>query len=218
MPRPAARKKNGRRPRVNDPEGTRRNIVDVATREFAQKGYGGARVDAIANRTRTSKRMIYYYFGSKEGLYLAVLEGAYSAIRRTEASLDLESLPPEAALRTLVGSTFDYYQKHPEFVRLVMNENIMDGAHMKRSKAIGTLNLTVIDALSRLVARGQRAGVFRRDIDPIELHMTISALGIFNVANRATFSTIFKRDMTSRRAQATRRAEVVDIILGHVSR
>ena len=212
------RARNGGRRRVNDPEGTKRNIVDVATREFAQKGYGGARVDAIAARTRTSKRMIYYYFGGKEGLYLAVLEEAYSSIRRTEATLDLERLPPEAALSALVAFTFDYYTKHPEFVRLVMNENIMDGVHMARSKTIGKLNVTVIDALRRLVARGQRAGVFRRDIDPIELHMSISALGIFNVANRATFSTIFKRDMASPRALAARRSEVVDIVLRHVRR
>lgn len=207
---------SGRAARVNDPAGTRRNIVEVATREFAQKGYGSARVDAIAARTRTSKRMIYYYFGSKEGLYLAVLEEAYGAIRRTEATLDLDALAPEEALRTLVGSTFDYYQKHPEFVRLVMNENIMDGVHMARSKAIGRLNVTVIDATRRIVARGQKAGIFRRGIDPIELHMSISALGIFNVANRATFSLIFKRDMTSPRALAARRREVIDIILGHV--
>jgi AcrR family transcriptional regulator len=204
--------------RTNDPDGTRRNIVEVATREFAQKGYSGARVDAIAARTRTSKRMIYYYFGNKEGLYLAVLEEAYGSIRREEATLDLDSLPPEAALRTLVESTFDYYTKHPEFVRLVMNENIMGGVHMARSKAIGKLNVTVIDTLRRLVARGQKERVFRRDIDPIELHMSISALGIFNVANRATFSTIFKRDMTSPRALRARRGEVVEIILGHVRR
>src|SRR4030095_14270536 len=125
------------------------NIVDVATREFAQKGYSGARVDAIANRTRTSKRMIYYYFGGKEGLYLAVLEEAYSGIRRAEATLDLEKLPPEAAPGTSVGVTFDYFNKHPEFVRLVMNENIMNGAHMARSKAIVKLNVTVIDAMRR---------------------------------------------------------------------
>jgi len=202
--------------RTNDPDGVRRNIVEVATREFAQKGYGGARVDAIASRTRTSKRMIYYYFGSKEQLYLAVLEAAYSAIRRQESTLDLEHQPPEQALATLVASTFDYYHAHPEFVRLVMNENIMDGVHMKRSKAIGRLNLTVIDALKRLLARGEKVGVFRRGIDPIELHMTISALGIFNVANRATFSTIFKRDMSSARALAIRRTEIVDMILQHV--
>jgi len=202
--------------RTNDPDGTRRNIVEVATREFAQKGYSGARVDAIAARTRTSKRMIYYYFGGKEGLYLAVLEEAYRSIRREEATLELDSQPPEQALRTLIESTFDYYTKHPEFVRLVMNENIMGGVHMARSKAIGTLNVTVIDTLRRLIARGQKARIFRRDIDPIELHMSISALGIFNVANRATFSTIFKRDMTSPRALAKRRQEVVEIILGHV--
>ncbi len=205
-----------RRRRVNDPQGTRRNIVEVATGEFAQKGYSGARVDAIAARTRTSKRMIYYYFGGKEGLYLAVLEEAYSGIRRAEATLDLEKLPPEAALGTIVGFTFDYYTRHPEFVRLVMNENIMDGAHMARSKTISKLNLGVIDAMRRIIARGQKDRVFRRDIDPIELHMSISALGIFNVANRATFSTIFKRDMTSPRALAARRAEIVEIILRHV--
>ena len=205
----------GRR-RINDPDGTRRDIVEVATHEFARKGYGGARVDAIAARTRTSKRMIYYYFGGKEGLYLAVLEAAYSAIRSVEATLDLEHLSPEAALRRLVAHTFDYYNDHPEFVRLVMNENIMDGAHLARSRTIRRLNVTVIDALRRLLARGRRQGVFRPGIDPVELHMSISALGIFDVANRATFSTIFKRDMASPRARARRRAQVVEIILRHV--
>src|SRR5215470_3208552 len=218
MPRRTVRGGNGRRQRVNDPEGTKRNIVEVATREFARKGYAGARVDAIAARTRTSKRMIYYYFGGKEALYLAVLEAAYAGIRRAEATLDLERLAPAEALRTLIGFTFDYYEAHPEFVRLVMNENIMDGVHMARSKAISRLNVTVIDALKALVARGQKERTFRRDIDPIELHMSISALGIFNVANRATFSTIFRRDMTSPRALATRRREIADIILQHVSR
>jgi len=202
--------------RTNDPDGVRRNIVEVATAEFAHRGYGGARVDAIAARTRTSKRMIYYYFGSKERLYLAVLEEAYASIRRQEATLDLEHQAPEQALAALVASTFDYYHAHPEFVRLVMNENIMDGVHMKRSKTIGTLNLTVIDALKRLLTRGRKAGVFKPGIDPIELHMTISALGIFTVANRATFSTIFKLDMSSPKALATRRREIVALVLQHV--
>jgi AcrR family transcriptional regulator len=214
----ASHSKSERRQRVNDPEGTKRNIVEVATREFAQKGYGGARVDAIAERTRTSKRMIYYYFGGKEGLYLAVLEEAYSSIRRTEATLDLERLPPEEALATLVAFTFDYQNAHPEFVRLVMNENILDGVHMARSKTIGRLNNAVIDVLHDLLARGRRAGVFRRDLDALEVHMTISALCVFNVANRATFSTIFKRDMASPKALAARRAQVVDIVLSYVKR
>ena len=214
----APRARNGGRRRVNDPAGTKRNILEVATREFARKGYGGARVDAIAARTRTSKRMIYYYFGDKEGLYLAVLEEAYSSIRRTEATLDLERLPPEKALSTLVAFTFDYQNAHPEFVRLVMNENILDGIHMARSKTIGRLNNVVIDALKDLLARGRRAGVFRRDLDPLEVHMTISALCVFNIANRATFSTIFKHDMTSPKALTARRAQVVDIVLSYVKR
>jgi len=215
--KPQAAQARRKRQRVNDPEGNRRNILAVATREFAMKGFSGARVDAIAARTRSSKRMIYYYFGGKEGLYLAVLEAAYAGIRATEATLDLDRLAPVEALRALVVFTFDYYQSHPEFVRLVMNENIMDGVHMARSRTIGKLNVTVIDALRRLIARGQKTGVFRRGIDPIELHMSISALGIFHVANRATFSTIFRRDMASPRALAARRAEVADIILNHVS-
>ena len=205
-----------KRQRVNDPEGTRRNIVAVATQEFAAKGFSGARVDEIAARTKTSKRMIYYYFGGKEGLYIAVLEEAYRGIRNVEATLDLAKKSPEEALRTLVAFTFDYYCAHPEFVRLVMNENMLNGIYLSRSKAVQRLNVTVIDALRDLLARGQRARTFRRDIDPVELHMTISALGFFNVANRATFSTIFKRDMISPTALAARRSQVVEIVLHHV--
>jgi AcrR family transcriptional regulator len=161
--------------------------------------------------------MIYYYFGDKEGLYLAVLEEAYGSIRRTEETLDLERLPPEEALRTLVTFTFDYQNAHPEFMRLVMNENIMGGVHMARSKTIGRLNAGVIDALRDLLVRGQQAGVFRQDLDPLEVHMTISALCVFNVANRATFSTIFKRDMTSARSLAARREQVVEMILRYAT-
>jgi AcrR family transcriptional regulator len=210
------RGREGRRQRVNNPEGTRRNIIAVATEEFAAKGFSGARVDEIAARTKTSKRMIYYYFGGKEGLYIAVLEEAYRGIRNVEATLDLAEKSPEQALRTLVAFTFDYYSAHPEFVRLVMNENMLNGVYLRRSKAIQRLNVTVIDAVRDLLVRGQRDRTFRRDIDPVELHMTISALGLFNVANRATFSTIFKRDMVSPRALAARRSEVVEIVLRYV--
>jgi AcrR family transcriptional regulator len=207
-----------RRRRVNDPEGTKRNIIDVATVEFAGKGFSGARVDDIAARTRTSKRMIYYYFGGKAGLYIAVLEAAYREIRRVEGALDLEHQDPENALRMLVGFTFDYQHDHPEFVRLVMNENILDGAYVARSKAIQQLNSPAIEALRDLLQRGQRSGVFRSDVDPVDLHMTISALAFFNVGNRATFSKIFKRDMASPKALSTRRNQVVETVLRYVCR
>jgi AcrR family transcriptional regulator len=203
--------------RINDPEATRRDIIDMATREFAEKGYSGARVDEIAARTRTSKRMIYYYFGGKEGLYIAVLENAYGRIRTIEGSLDLEHQAPDEALRRLVAFTFDYQNAHPEFIRLVMNENILNGVYLARSKAIRRLNDAAIDTLRDVVARGEKVGLFHRGIDPVSLHMSISALCFFNVANRATFSTIFKRDMASPRALAARRAEVVDIIARYVA-
>jgi len=202
--------------RTNDPEGNRRNIIAVATREFADKGLSGARVDAIAARTKSSKRMIYYYFGGKEGLYIAVLEEAYRRIRGIEAALDLAHQPPEEALRTLVISTFDYQNAHPEFIRLVMNENILNGAYVSRSRDIGRLNRAAINAVRDLLQRGQREGIFRPDLDPVDLHMSISALCFFNVANRATFSTIFKHDMASRKALAERRSQVADLVLRYV--
>ena len=205
-----------RRQRVNDPEGTKRNIIEIATTEFASKGFSGARVDDIAARTKTSKRMIYYYFGGKEGLYIAVLETAYRNMRGVEGRLDLQDQAPEQALQALIAHTFDYQNAHPEFVRLVMNENVLNGTYVSRSKTIQRLNVPAIDALRDLLARGQRAGVFRKDVDPVDLHMTISALSFFNVANRPTFSTIFKRDMTSAKSLSARRAQVVDTVLRYV--
>jgi len=207
-----------RRRRINDPDGTRRDIIDVATKEFASKGFSGARVDDIAAKTRTSKRMIYYYFGGKGGLYIAVLEAAYREIRSIEGKLDLHHQDPQDALRTLVSFTFDYQNEHPQFVRLVMNENILDGAYVARSKIIKQLNSPAIEALGSVLLRGQRSGVFRSDVDPVDLHMTISALAFFNVGNRATFSRIFERDMSSRRALAARRSQVIETVLRYVCR
>lgn len=218
MTAPATRRASARPTRTNDPEKTKQDIIEVATREFAAKGLSGARIDEIAARTKTSKRMIYYYFGSKEGLYLAVLEEAYRRIRRIEGELDLDHLPPLEALAELVGFTFDYQTGRPDFIRLVVIENIHEGKHIKRSKVIQQLNVTAIDALRRIIGRGQDEGVFRDHLDPIDLHMSISALSNFNVVNRATFSTIFKHDMTSPKALATRRAQVIELIVRYVRR
>lgn len=202
--------------RSQDPEGVRRNILDVATREFAAKGYSGARVDEIAAKTATSKRMIYYYFGDKEGLFVAVLEEAYAGIRRIERALDLGDLPPVEALRRLAEFTFDYQDAHPEFIRLVMVENIHNAVHLERSERIQGLNVSVMDVLEGVYRRGVADGVFREGLDAIDLHMTISALSFFNVANRATFSRIFKHDMQSAEARARRRAQIGEIVVRYV--
>ena len=202
--------------RPYDAEKSLADILEVATAEFADKGLAGARIDEIAAATRTSKRMIYYHFESKEALYIAVLEAAYRRIRAIEAELHLEDLAPEDALRKLVAFTFDYQHDNEPFIRLVMNENMHRGEYLARSSIIQDLNVPAIDAVSRVYQRGLDAGVFRRDVDPIDLHMSISALCFFNVANRYTFSLIFKRDLTSPAALRARRDSVVEMIVRYL--
>ncbi|HVO05381.1 MAG TPA: TetR/AcrR family transcriptional regulator [Burkholderiaceae bacterium] len=202
--------------RTNDPARTTADIIEVATREFADKGLAGARIDVIADAMRTSKRMIYYYFGSKEALYVAVLEEAYRRMRAIEAELHLDDLPPEDALRKLVGHTVDYQLAHPEFIRLVMTENIHRGEYLARSKSIQKLNVPAIDGLRRVYERGVADGVFRVGLDPIDLHMSISALSVFNVANRHTFALIFKRDLESPAALIRRRDSIIEMVVRFV--
>lgn len=213
----AAAKKEGAG-RTNDPEATKRDIIAVATEEFSQRGLSGARIDEIAAKTRCSKRMIYYYFDSKEGLYLRVLEAAYGEMRRFEGSLQLEDLAPAEALARLVRATFDHHNSHEDFIRLVMIENIHHAEYLAQSSAIQQLNLAAIDTIGRLLARGAREGTFRGDIDPVELHWKISALCFFNVSNRSTFSRIFKRDLAAPQSLDSLREGVVDMILRHVEK
>ncbi len=192
------------------------DILKVATAEFADKGLSGARIDEIAAATRTSKRMIYYHFGSKEGLYLAVLEASYQRIRDIETGLHLEDLAPEDALRKLVAFTFDYQHDNEDFIRLVMNENMHRGEYLAQSKTIQQLNVPAINAVQRVYQRGVQAGVFRQGLDPTDLHMSISALCFFNVANRHTFSLIFKRDLEAPAALRARRDSIVEMIVRFV--
>jgi AcrR family transcriptional regulator len=215
--RESGRAAAGRPTRTNDPDATRANILEIALHEFAEKGLSGARIDEIAEQTRTSKRMIYYYFDSKDGLYLAVLEECYRRIREIETKLDLDHLPPREALRLLVVSTFDYQNAHPDFIRLVMVENIHHGEHIDQLENMGPVNAAVIEQIKRICERGAAEGVFRSDIDPIDLHMTISALCFFNVSNRHTFSQIFRLNMGSEPALKARRESIADLVVRSVA-
>ena len=203
-------------PRAKSAQSAMADIIDVATHEFAEKGLDGARVDLIAEAMRTSKRMIYYYFGGKEGLYLRVLEEAYRRARDIEARLQLEDLAPEEALAKLVAFTVDYQLANPDFIRLVMSENMQRGAYVARSKVIKVLNAPAIRALRSVCERGVAAGVFRADVDPIDLHASISALSFFNVANRHTFALIFDPDTATAAGTATRRDNIVEMVLRYV--
>ncbi len=202
--------------RKNDPEKTREDILTVATEEFSAFGLSGGRVDAIAEKTRTSKRMIYYYFGSKEGLYLAVLEKAYRKIRSLEADLELSGMPPAEALRTLISTTFDHDERNPDFVRLVSIENIHHASHMQRSTEIRDVNVSIIRTMTDILERGRADGTFRRDVDAIDLHMLISAFCFFRVSNRHTFGTIFQRDLSEPQYYDRHKQMISDAVLSYL--
>lgn len=202
--------------RTNDPEKTKADILAVAFKEFAELGFAGARVDEIAAQTRTSKRMIYYYFESKDGLYKAVLADYYKRLRGAERSLHLEDHEPLEALRELVGFTFDWHATHPEGVRLIMTENIHQGRYVAELPSAESLNSVIINSVRSIVERGVKTGVIRPDVDPVDLYQSIAALNFFNVSNRYTFSKIFDVDMASPQATAARRQSVIEAILRFV--
>jgi TetR/AcrR family transcriptional regulator len=181
--------------RQRDAARTRAEILAVATREFADRGYAGSRIDDIAERMRTTKRMIYYYFGSKEQLFIAVLEQAYSEIRAAEQALDVEGLDSISAIRRLAELTYDHHTAHPDFLRLVSIENIHHGQHISKSERLGTLANPVLGMISRILDRGSEDGVFRPGVDALDVHMMISSFCVFPVANRYTFRAIFGRDL-----------------------
>lgn len=208
---PTSRTTAMRKPKA--PEANRARILAAATAEFALGGYDGASMDAIAARTRTTRALINYYFGSKERLYQAVLERVYGEIRDAEEGLALDHLPPVEAMRRIVEFTYDYYVDHEYFVRIVVAENQAQGRHLKRSPTLRRLNRPIIQRLAAVIARGQAEGTFRRDVDPATVHMAIAALGMFNVTNQFTFGTLFQRDMGAKGDVAGRRGIVAEIIL-----
>ncbi len=199
-----------------NPEAVQANILRVAREEFAKNGLSGTRVNDIAARTETSKRMIYYYFGDKAGLYRRALEAAYREVRAGEQELDLEGLAPEAALRRLIEFTFDHHRRNPEFIRLVMIENIHHGSCLSQSEVIRDLNSGAIDRLERVLDRGRRTGAFRSDADPLVVHWQISALSFFNVSNETTFSVIFGDGLSKPEGQERLRRWVAESILRSV--
>lgn len=199
-----------------DPDAVRANILMVATEEFAANGLSGARIDEIARKTMASKRMIYYYFRDKEGLYTAVLERVYSTLRDNETRLQVEDLGPVEGLALLVRATFDAHAAAPHFIRLVMIENIHNASYLRRSAVIPRLNRAIIDKLGDVCRRGKAAGLFRQDADPLALHWLISAPSFYNVSNRATFSASFGADLYTPEGQARLRDRVTDMILASV--
>jgi len=199
-----------------DPERTRRRILEAATAEFARYGLGGARIDRIAGRAGANKRMLYYYFGGKDALFLAALEARYTHIREAERALQLEHLEPRAALDRLVRFTWNYYLEHPEFLTLLNSANLHKGRHLRNSKRVQAMHSPLVGMLSAVLRRGARAGLFRQGIDPVQLYISIAGEGYFYLSNRYTLARIFGRDLMTRHALAARARHMSQVILNAV--
>ena len=209
---------SARRPRTRDAEATKARILEAAKREFAKNGLGGARVDVIAEKARANKRMIYHYFESKEGLFQTILENAYVDIRTAEQKLNLDHLAPQEALERLVRFTWDYYLKNPEFITLVNSENLHRAKHLKKSEVVKVYSRKFVSMVKTILDRGVAAGVFREGIDPVQLNITIAAIGYYYLTNRFTGAIVFERDLMAKDALEERLRFNIDTILRLVAR
>ncbi|MEV0646320.1 TetR/AcrR family transcriptional regulator [Phytomonospora sp. NPDC050363] len=203
--------------RRRDRDRTRADILDTAAAEFAERGFDGARVDEIAARTRTTKRMIYYYFGGKKQLYMEVLERAYARIRAAEQTVSVGHLDPLTAIRRIAEVTFDHHEANPDFVRLVSTENIHNAEHVAEMTGLVRVNTPAILLLDEILARGREQGIFRDDIDAIDVHMLISGFCFFRVANRHTFRAIFGRDLVDPARREHYRKMLGDLVVDHLT-
>ncbi len=202
--------------RKRNPEVTKRSILDAAIGEFSTYGLGGARVDRIAERAGANKRMLYHYFGNKDALFLAALEEAYADIRNAERELELETIKPNESIRRLVTFTWDYYRENPHFLSLLNSENLHKAVHLKESKRIQALHSPFIEMLRRIVENGEKQGLFRPGVDPVQLYMSIASVCYFYFSNIHTLSIVFGRELSSEEALAKRREHAVDVILGYL--
>ncbi len=205
-------------PRSRDADRSQQTILLAARDEFALYGLAGARVDRIAERADINKRLIYYYFKSKDDLFLAVLENTYADIRAAEQKLHLDEMDPVEAIRELVSFTWHYYLEHPEFISLLNSENQHNAAHLKKSSRIQEMNSPLVQMLDTVLERGRRQDLFRAGIDPIQLYISIASICYFYLSNNQTLSTIFGRDLRAPKAMAQRLSHMTDMVLGYVMR
>jgi len=215
--RAGAAKSKARLEPVRDAERTQQAILAAAEAEFSSKGLAGARVDVIAEQAGANKRMMYYYFGSKDDLYLAVLERAYGAMREKERDLNLADLDPLEAIKTLVHFKFDYYVEHQSIISLLAGENLSGATFLKRSRKLRDMQTSLVGVIQRVLAAGEAKGVIRKGLDPLHLYLSISALGYFYFSNAATLSVAFGRQLLSAPERNERRQHCVDVIMSYVT-
>jgi AcrR family transcriptional regulator len=202
--------------RTRDADRTQQQILRAAMGEFSTAGLGGARIDAIAERAGVNKKLIYYYYGSKDALFLAVMEQTYADIREAERELHLQELPPIEAVRRLVAFTWEHYLAHPEFLTLLNSENLHQARHLKQSTRVREMNSPLIQTLGEVLERGRREGLFRGGVDPLQLYISIAGLAYFYLSNNHTLSAIFGRDLMAPKALNQRLSHITDVVMGYV--
>jgi TetR/AcrR family transcriptional regulator len=206
---PSPRRPQGRR----DPDSTRRALLNAAIGEFAEKGLAGARVDEIAARAGVNKQLVYHHFGTKEDLYAAALEEVYAEIRTKEQALHLADLPPRDAMERLVGFSFDHLARHPEFVALLNDENQHSARHVRESPRLMEMHSPLVGLLDETLRRGAAAGLFRGDLDPVDVYISIAGITYFYFSNNRTLSAIFGTRLDTRAAIARRRRHTIEFVL-----
>lgn len=213
---PVGRQGNARKEGKRDPELTLRKIIVAAREEFAKSGYDGARMDRVSELSGMSKGLLYHHFGSKENLFIAVLEDIYQELRSQNEELIFDDVEPEEGIRQLISHTYRYFAEHPDFIVLVNSENMMKATHLKRTTAVSRMFGPLARRLRELVDRGARQGIFRSDVDVVELYISIVGLGYFFLANRWTLSVVFDRDLLSDDEEARRLEHTTEVILGYL--
>lgn len=201
------------KPQVRDPDATKLRILAAATQEFAKFGLGGARVDRIAARAKSNKRMLYHYFGNKDALFAITVENAYEQFRDKEAGLHLDSLDPVSAMQRLVEFVWDYFIVNPEFITLVNSENLHKAKHLKASKRTTDMSRKFVARMQVLLSRGEATGVFRHGLDPVQVNISIAAIAYYYLTNRFTGSIVFERDLMTKEALASRLAFNINTVL-----
>lgn len=202
--------------RRRDPDRTRERIIEAATAEFARYGYDGARVDRIVQRAKISKNLLYHHFGGKEPLFIKVMENAYLLMRNHHRDFQIKGLGPIEGMRSLVSYTFQHFLDHPEIISLLNSENLHKAQHIAKSKEIKQLYNPLLDTIGELLAEGQRQGVFRTGVDPVDLYISLSGISYFYLSNQYTLGTIFNTDLSAEARIEQRRAHMIEVIVGYL--
>lgn len=213
---PRATKVAAKVKRVRDPVKSKHKILQAAVTEFCRHGYSGARVERIAAKSKSNLRMIYHYFGDKERLYLAVLESAYSRIREQEGKLDLPQAVPAEGMRALIRFTFDFFAANTDVLAIINGENTLRARYLRKLPNVRAMTVPLIDTISNMLEQGEHERVFRRDLDPIQIYVSLVALSQLHILNQHTLSVIFDTDLAEPNWLAARRQHVEDMIMSYL--